>query len=147
MVKRVVGTALVLAFCLANASCRSEYAHGVLVARFSDRSPIFRAKIALPSSGESYQLVYELRQGPLSCSLTAALLDNELPVLGDCAGRSGSGKISCSDGREFPLSWSLASCRGGFGRSQNPGRPVFLFGFGLDPDQALDQLDEAENAG
>ena len=133
--------------CLSIAACRTEEAHGVLVGRFSDQDTLLKAKITLPTTVGIFPLRFELRHGTLSCFLTATFPEKAPQAMNECAGRSSSGEISCNDGRALPLNWSLTSCYGGFGQSSNPGRSTFSFGFGANPDQALDQLEEAGNDG
>ena len=128
--------------------CSPEVPHGVLVGRFLDGSRAMKTKIVLPAQGKPYLLQYEIRRDSdlLSCQLSATPAEKNKPDSGDCAGISGVGTLSCSDGRVHPLTWLLTSCRSGFGWSSKRGKPTFVFGFGRNSDRALDQLDVANDA-
>jgi hypothetical protein len=146
MIKNIAYTSILVS-CLTLVACRQEDAHGVLVGRFSDQDTLpLRATISLPFSEVQSELRYRLHEGSLSCELTATLPTSDLLLNNDCAGLHGEGEISCNDGRKQPLSWMLTSCHSGFGRTASHNSPTFTFGFGPNPDRALDQLEEAEKA-
>lgn len=140
-----LGRAWLLASCLAVAACHSEGARVILVGRFPNQGPILKAKVELPSSEDPYRFRSELSQGVLSCTLSAKLVDDGPLGANDCAGRKGSGKITCNDGKKSTIEWILTSCRSGFGRSVSRSEQSFVFGFNRDPDRAIDQLEKAEN--
>lgn len=142
----MVRTLALSLLCLAVFVCHADERQGFLVGNFSDRSAFLKARITLPTSDVPARLAYELKRGSLSCLLSAELRDDQSEVSDECSGRNGVGELKCNDGRLLPLRWKLSSCRGGFGRSFLATEPTFVFGFGHDPDHALDQLEIAKHA-
>jgi len=140
---KFIVTASICLIALVTSACRSGNATGVLVGGFADEKPIFRTKIVLPSRDEEYQLRYELHQGNTVCLLTGKLPREELPTFNNCKGQTGTGRISCNDGRAMNLQWTLTSCEGGMGWSVETTGPSFFFGFEHDKERALDQLAQA----
>ena len=146
MVKKVIDVLFVAALGVSFHDSFAGELRGYLFGRFSDRDGLIKAIIELPKGEQLPELDYELRRGSFSCLLTARLTEDATPSAYGCAGRHGSGAISCNDGRKLPLNWSLSSCRGGFGRSPEDRTPMFFFGFGTDPDRALDRLEDSASA-
>lgn len=144
MVRVRIGAAWTLS-CLVATACNPENGHVFLVGRFSDQGGILKTNLSLPPRDDSFHFRSELRQGDLSCALTAKLLDKTPLNASDCAGRKGSGKVSCNDGQKYPLEWTLTSCRSGFGRAVPGSAQPFVFGFNRDPDRAIDQMEKADN--
>ncbi len=96
-----------------------------------------------PENGE-YRMHYALHHGDGVCLLTGQIADENTLFFSACEGVSGTGKISCNDGRALNLQWSLTSCRGGYGRSIEHAGPSFFFGFEQDEEKAFDQLKKAQ---
>lgn len=139
-------TSLIVSSSLITAGCRTEAVRGVVVGRFVDEQPM-AASVLIPASNEAVFPIYvELRQSDTVCLLSGEIREGIVPLFDICEGASGSGNISCNDGRTLKLEWTLSSCQGGNGRSTNSVGSRFFFGFDLTGKKALDQLTAAQQA-
>jgi hypothetical protein len=140
MLKGILISALICSSALITTACRTGATQGVLVGGFADEElMVATIVIPLPEKGE-YRIHFALHHGDRACLLTGRVFEKTGLFFDSCDGLSGTGKISCNDGRVQNLRWSMPSCRGGSGRSIEPASPDFFFGFGLDEDSARMQL-------
>lgn len=147
MLKNVLTTAVICASSLLISACRSGNTPAVLVAGFGDEEPTITTITIPPSEWGEYSLRVPVPHGDRVCLLTGRIPEKKIMFLFDaCEGVSGTGKISCNDGRAEDVQWSMASCRGGYGRSMRTASPGFFFGFGPDEEYAFNQLRTARNA-
>ena len=146
MLKNVLTTALICSSSLLISACRSGNTPAVLIAGFADEEPTLTTITIPPSEWGEYSLRFPVQHGDRVCLLTGRIPEKKFMLLFDsCAGVSGTGKISCNDGRVEDVQWSMASCIGGYGRSTDPASPGFFFGFGATEAYALNQLKTARN--
>ena len=147
MLKRLLTTALVCSSPLLISACRSDNTPAVLVAGFGDEEPTLTTIAIPPSEWGEYSLRFPVYHGDRVCLLTGQIPEKKIMYLFDaCEGVSGTGKISCNDGRAEDVQWSMASCIGGYGRTIGSASPGFFFGFGATEEYALNQLRTARNA-
>lgn len=65
-----------------------------------------------------------------------------LPFSLGCAGQSGSGEATCSDGRTAKFRWEATSCKSGFGKGFTQDGIKFQLAFGLTDELARDELNK-----
>ena len=99
--------------------------------------------IPQPEGGE-YQMYIPLHQGEGLCVLAGVIPEDDFAFFGRCENLSGTGSISCNNGRSAQVRWTLTSCQGGHGRSVGNFGPNFFFGFDQDKEKAIEQLRKAE---
>jgi len=143
MLKSVMTTALVCSSSLFTTACSTEVVRGVLVGNFIDEEPMVTSIVIPASSDGEYHMHFGLLQDKRVCLLTGEIPTATISFFQACEGLSGPAKISCNDGRSLNLRWSLSSCRGGYGRSDERADSRFFFGFGDSEERARDQLDKA----
>ena len=147
MLKNVLTTALVCSSSLLIGACRNEQTSAMLAAGFGDEEPQIAAVTLPPAEWGEYSMQFPLLRNDRVCLLTGRIPDKKIMILFDaCEGISGTGKISCNDGRVLDVQWSMTSCRAGYGRSIGSASPAFLFGFGPTEENALSQLKAARQA-
>lgn len=98
--------------------------------------------IPQPAGGE-YPLYIALRQDEGLCVLSGAIPEDDTLFFGRCENLSGTGNISCNNGRSAQVQWTLTSCQGGYGRSIRKYGPDFFFGFDQNKEKAIEQLRKA----
>ena len=147
MLKSVLMTSLIVSSSLITAACRTEAVRGVLVGGFVDEEPMSTTVVIPGADGSNFPIYFELRQGDTICLLTGEIRHGIVPLFAICEGSQGSGNIWCNDGRTRNLQWSLSSCQGGYGYSNNRVGPRFFFGFEQTEEKARDQLMAARQAG
>ena len=147
MLKNFLTTALVCSSSLLISACRSDYTPAVLVTEFADEPPSLTTVTLPPAEWGEYSMRFPLLYEDRVCLLTGRIPEIKIMLLFNaCEGISGTGKISCNDGRVQDVEWSMASCRAGYGRSVGAASPGFFFGFGLTEENALGQLKAARQA-
>ena len=145
MLKNVLTTALVCSSSLLISACRGDHTPAVLASGFADEPPAFAAVTLPPAEWGEYSMQFPLLRDDRVCLLTGRIPEIKIMLLFDaCEGISGTGKISCNDGRVLDVQWSMASCRAGYGRSIGAASPAFFFGFGATEENALNQLKAAQ---
>lgn len=144
MLKRFITTALICSSSLITSACRTADARAVLVGRFAEEE-LMVATIVIPQpEGGEYQMYIPLRQDQELCVLTGIIPEDDFPFFGRCENLSGTGSISCNNGRSRQVRWLLTSCQSGHGRSIGSFSPDFFFGFSSDKEKAIEQLKWAE---
>lgn len=136
-------TALILTSLLATA-CRTDPVQGVLVAGFVDEEPSVRTVVIPASEDGELQLHYVLEGNDRICVMTGEVPLRNLFLHSRCDGVTGTGKLSCNDGRSLNLEWTLTSCNGGYGRSMEFAGPTFFFGFDANEEKARQQMKKAQ---
>ena len=144
MFKNTITTVAILSSALLTAGCRTEDAHGFLAGKFVDEEPMLASVVIPPAERGEYPMYFALHQGDRTCLLTGTNFEENFLFFSRCEGVSGTGRISCNDGRALNLQWTLTSCLGGYGRSIESEGPSFFFGFESNEEKALDQLKKAE---
>ena len=144
MLKNFLTTALVCSSSLLISACRGDHTPAVLVTGFADEPPALTTVTLPPAEWGEYSMRFPLHHEDRVCLLTGRIPEIKIMLLFDaCEGISGTGKISCNDGRVQDVEWSMSSCRAGHGRSIGAASPGFFFGFGLTEENALNQLKAA----
>ncbi len=147
MLKNVLTTAVICVSSLLISACRSGNTPAVLVAGFGDEEPTITTITIPPSEWGEYSLRVPVPHGERVCLLTGRIPEKKIMFLFDaCEGVSGTGKISCNDGRAEDVQWTMASCRGGYGRTIGTASPGFFFGFGPTEEHAINQLKTSRDA-
>ena len=147
MLKKLLTTALVCSSSILVSACRNDQAPAILAAGFGDEDPALTTVSLPPAEWGEYSMQFPLLRNDRVCLLTGRIPDKKIMILFDaCEGITGTGKISCNDGRVLDVQWSMASCRTGYGRSIGPASPGFFFGFGPNEENALSQLKAARQA-
>jgi hypothetical protein len=147
MLRKTLTTALICSSSLLIGACRNEQTSAVLAAGFADEDPQVSTVTLPPAEWGEYSMQFPLLRNDRVCLLTGRIPDKKIMILFDaCEGITGTGKISCNDGRVLDVQWSMASCRSGHGRSIGPASPGFFFGFGLTEENALSQHKAARQA-
>ncbi len=145
MLRQRLALTLLLLATLSLAACRKEPTRGELVGRLVETGESFRIKIDLPNKSDHFKLNYPIQLERTSCVLTGQIDPVDWPRVADCEG-NGRGKLVCNNGRKLSFRWTLTSCMGGFGYTQNSPKSRVIFGFGHNKDRALDQLERAKSA-
>ena len=147
MLSKLVTTALIASSSLITTGCRTDDVQGVLAGAFANEAPIVNSIVIPASATGEYYMHHALLHDESVCLLTGQIALPAIPFFYSCKGLSGTGRISCNDGRALDVDWSLTSCQGGYGRSKESGGSRFYFGFGDNEARALDQLKKARTNG
>lgn len=144
MLKSLITTTLICSSSLITTACRTAGAHAVLAGQFADEELVVTPIVIPPPEGGEYQMYISLRQGEGLCVLAGAIPEDDALFFSRCDNLSGTGRISCNNGRSAQVRWALTSCQSGHGRSIGKFGPDFFFGFDQDKEKAIEQLREAE---